>query len=808
MSHRINVFVYICKMKKEIKIKKDIIKKIVPTKNKSSKNIIVKYILCDRKRKNYIIKKKWKINYILNKTRKKKKKKRKNYIGENNSTKIFSIEEDEIKKEYNLTKNLLDIKKNRENNSESYNHLLKKITKNIKSYTNTTVINTGVDTYKNEKNVFLYGNLFMKYLKKYGKKKRRIEKKLKNFQRSEIKHKESISEKRKKKKEEFYNSYEGSFDNKENSYEDKNIYEDCLKKKGLIYDIYDYIIKMNYENIKISLSSWVYKNNKIIDILKKKYQKKRKIKKKKESFCHKCFIRKFFDNSNLKYPKCCNDLPFKKTIKNDKNLKSILKYIIRKYIRIINNVREKSNLCLIFKYKIIINNQNIFVYFINFPLCNIERNKIFYNSNNEKSLLFLFNKKIVNSLKNISDYSNFLFPFNSSKKCQKALNLKKKIIYFIRNKKYSFKNYKCMKKEMIMNNYLNDIQKDKFASDNDINIKKKNNIKYDFTKYNKKDMIFHVLVFELLIRLIFENSKTYFTIFISGITNGYDFYKNIYYLNLSKIINVNVKLKNRITKKNKKVKSKFVCDDENLLNNLLKENNKFKNEIDERDKIIIQLENEINEKNILVSQLENEITKNKEENVDKVKIIENLKNKISKKEASKKEYIDESSQKNNNYLKKLYNENNLLKEKIKKLSSLIKKDETYSKVSDKLLGKNMNSETMLLKNFDNKKEDENDKLSFFFKAFVDTEQKLYIADAVIKTQKEIITKIKKDKNYYFEEIKKKKIVFKKELENSLDFIYSVCEDIKTKKEKICLKNRINKLQDCINTFLNEFEKDY
>lgn len=47
---------------------------------------------------------------------------------------------------------------------------------------------------------------------------------------------------------------------------------------------------------------------------------------------------------------------------------------------------------------------------------------------------------------------------------------------------------------------------------------------------------------------------------------------------------------------------------------------------------------------------------------------------------------------------------------------------------------------------------------------------------------------------------------KREVEKSLDFIHSICEDIKTKKEKICLANRINKLHDCINSFLETFEK--
>ncbi|CRG97803.1 conserved Plasmodium protein, unknown function [Plasmodium gallinaceum] len=807
MNYKINVFLYICKIKNEIKIKKDIIKKIIPTKNKSNKNIIVKYLLYNRRNKSYIIKRKWKINYILNKTKKKKKKERKNYIGESDSIKKFYDREDIISKKNDLTKNLLNTNKSRENISTSYNHLLNKINRNIKNYTNTTIINTGVDTHENEKNVFLYGSLFIKYLNKCNeKKKEEIKKTSKYFKTSKMKYEEIISENKTKNKKECYNNFKSSCDIKENYYEYKDNVEEYSKKKGLIYDIYDYIIKMNYENIKISISSWVYRNYKIIDILKKKYQKKKKIKNKKESFCYKCFINKFFNNSNLKYTKCCNNLPFRKTIKNYKNLKSILKYIIRKYVKIINNIREKTNVCFLFKYKFMINNRNIFLYFINFPLCNIEKNKIFYNINNEKSLLFLFNKKIVNSLKDINDYSNFLFPFSNSKKCQKVINLKKKIIYFVKNKKYSFKDNKNVKKEIFINNSLSNHRKHKFASDNDINIRKKNNTKCDFTKYNKKDMIFHVLIFELLIRLIFENSKTYFTIFISDITNDYDFYKNIYYLNLSKIINICVKLKN--TTKKKKIKSKSLLSQKNLLDNLLKENDKFKNKIEGKDKIILQLENEINEKNKIVSELENEIQKNKDENLDKIKIIENLKKKISKKETLKTENTDEYSQKNNNYLKKLYNENNLLKEKIKKLNNLIKKEETFLKTTDKLCEKNDNSESMLLRRLDNNNENENDKLNFFFKAFVDTEQKLYIADIVIKTQKEIITKIKKDKNYYFEELQKKKIIFKKELENSLDFIYSVCEDIKTKKEKICLKNRINKLQDCINTFLNELEKNY
>ncbi|ETW53616.1 hypothetical protein PFUGPA_04632 [Plasmodium falciparum Palo Alto/Uganda] len=68
--------------------------------------------------------------------------------------------------------------------------------------------------------------------------------------------------------------------------------------------------------------------------------------------------------------------------------------------------------------------------------------------------------------------------------------------------------------------------------------------------------------------------------------------------------------------------------------------------------------------------------------------------------------------------------------------------------------------------------------------------------------------MKKDRNNYLEHIKAKKIIFKKELEKSLDFIFSLCEDIGSKKEKICITNRMKNLQDCIYDFLREFEGSY
>ncbi|SBT86750.1 conserved Plasmodium protein, unknown function [Plasmodium malariae] len=848
MNHKIDIFLYICKMENKLKVEKDLIKKLIPTQKKFSKNMVVKYVLYNYKTKKSLIKKNWNINYILNKT--KKKRKNKEAAHDKNISDKLDGEKKEVTHEHNFTDShgnpmnnlLIEKSSGVNNNSSSYKKLLNKIIRNVKNGRNTTIVNTGVDTQKGEKNVFLYGHLFKKYLGNGNKKRGGNVEMSKCGETEEHINKQNIEELEEVKKNKISEENlkgDCAVKKSKNSYEKSKMFEDYLKKKrGLILDIYDYVVILNNENTKISISSWAYKNSKIIDMIKvksfKETNRKSNRSNKTTPFCHRCFIKKYFDSTNFNYPKCCKNLPAKKVVKNGEHLRECLKRIIRKCVEIIKRGRGKTlNVCFIFKYKITINNQHTSIHLINFPLCNIEKNKIFYNSNNEKTLLFLFNKKIINSVKNINDYSNFIFPFNNSQECQRALNLKKKIIYFVSHRKCLFE-----KEEKVgTNETLIDIQQKEDSILNDYYTTKEmnNNREKTFTKYNKKEIIFHMHLFEILIRLIFKNSKTYFTFFISEQTYDFEFYKNIYYLNLSKVVNVKIKLKKdmkrRMIKKvkkkaNKKVKKKMkkeknnkttekrniLCSNDggSLFNTLLKENDDCKNIINEKDKKIFNLQNEVQEKNKIVSNLEMEITKYKSEHFEKIKIIESLKNKISKKEATIYDNsIDDQVMKNSNYVKKLYNENNLLKEKMKRLNSSIKKDKIYSNTIGTLPNTKESSKAIIPSTTENAKEkDQNDKLSFFLKAFLDTEQKLYTADVVINTQKEIIARIKKEKNNYFEEVERRKTVFKKEMERSLDFIYSICEDIKTKKEKICLTNRINKLHDSINDFLGKFEKNY
>ncbi|VWU49933.1 conserved protein, unknown function [Hepatocystis sp. ex Piliocolobus tephrosceles] len=702
---------------------------------------------------------------------------------------------------------------------------------------------------------------------------------------------------------------------------------------------------------------------------KKKYLKKKKnvihVNKTTSSstFCHKCYIKNSFDNCNCALYSSCKMLPIKKIIKNSKNLMYCLKIIIKNSINIIKNKKNKkitkkrkNNLCYVFKFKIKIKEEYSTVYLINFPICNIKNNNIFCNNNNEKTLLFLFNKKIRKTIKNINNYSNFIFPFNNSKDCQKADNLKKKIIYFLSRKKSPF--YKTNKntnkltwekknndkdiiekdvnlelvasdqrelvksdqqelirsdqrelvthdqrelvthdqrelvthdqrelvtsdqqrlvtsdqrelvtssqrelvksdqQELIRSDQRELVTSEKCLSENStykaFEKEKEKKVKEEytssmhtfmnkqtedikkepvFTKYRKKDIIFHIHMFELLIRLIFDYSKTYFTFFISKLTCVDEFYKNMYYLNLSKLVNIKIQHKKKKKKKSEKdmsttsvkmatemnIKNLNIKNERstnNLLNKLIKENDDYKTKINEKDEKIISLNNEIKNIKQNIIQLENELTKQKDENLNKIKIIENLKNKIHKKDVTQNDKNDKNNStdqllKNSNYIKKLYNENNILKDKIKKLNSLTKRQCSSSlNPLPNILDKKEFSKTDLVDNKAGAKEnDQSEKANFYFNAFLNAEQTIYTADIVINTQKEIIAKIKKDHNDYLEEFQKSKDVFKKEIEKSLDFIYSVCEDIKTKKEKICLTNRINKLHENINNFLYKFEKE-
>ncbi|GAW81539.1 hypothetical protein, conserved [Plasmodium gonderi] len=846
MVHKIDSFLHICKAEKETQVKKDVIKRLVPTKRKFTKGVTIKYVLHNCKTKSNLIKKKWNINFILNKTKSKRKKRKKRENDAKNMSDKIIVQNSDITEEHKIgissekgSSNFVSQKSFDMKNFGSYKKLLNKIVQNVKRGQNSTIINTGVDTQKREKNIFFYGYLYRTYLRD----KENVEKDtdmIKYFT-NEL-DKETTSEGEIKKKKESHEGFISSCCNgkriRENYTQNRNL-EECLrKKKGLIFDIYDRIVNMNSEaHRKISISSWVYKNCKIIDMLKKKSPadktsrdgKNRRDRKgnEKNPFCHRCFIKKSFDRLCFGYPHCCKELPINKVIKNGEILENSLKRIIKKCIKIVERRKKKIiNVCFVFKYKIRMDRQDICIYLVNFPLCNIQKNKIFNNSNNEKSLLFLFNKKILKSVRNVNDYSSFIFPFNNAKGCQRVHNLKKKMINFVSQEgglprlQHNVEVTRESANYMKLSNTKEEresiptptkpVQEEDNISPNackNEETKKRGGIVL-IRKYNKKDIIFHIHLFELLIRLIFENSKTYFTFFITDLTCNYELYKNVYYLNLSKIVNIRMNIKKT---RHKIGNGKTEMDDSTrrTIHTLMKQNDECKNIINEKDKVILILQNEVREKNSTMSQLENQVLKYKNDQSDMLKTVENLKNKISKKETNKKENnVDEQLVKNTNYIKKLYNENNLLKEKIKKLNELTKKGGTSSNSVGKLPDSKESDKTCIPANSEATKEEEkNEKLNFFKKAFLDTEQKLYTADIVINTQKEIISKIKNEKNSYFEQVERNKIIFKREVEKSLDFMHSICEDIKTKKEKICLTNRINKLHDCINDFLSKFEKD-
>ncbi|ANQ08688.1 Uncharacterized protein PCOAH_00031530 [Plasmodium coatneyi] len=867
MGHKIDIFLYICKTENEAKVKKDVVKRLIPTKRKFTKGVVVKYVLHNCKTKNNLVKKKWNISYILNKTKDKRKGGKKGEKLERRQLDEATLQRGEVTQEERSENSsqsgshqYVSRKSCCAKNSGTYKKLLNRILRNVRNGQNTTIINAGVDTKKREKNVFFYGHLYRRYLRGNKKHRRcdaalvRRKKKLKRLpfvdsgnvlekeetpsgvtnEKEEVTSSEGEIKKTMKEKE----SHKGCRDTcytkrrRKDYIESANV-EECLKKKkGLILDIYDWIVSTNSEeDMKISISSWVYRNSKIIDMLKKSFSEDknrtsgRKGCGKTPPFCHRCFIKKSFDNPNFGNPQCCKELPIKRPIQNGEHLTICLKRIIKKCRKVFTRSKKGiTNVCFVFKYKIRMDGRDSCVYLVNFPLCNIQRGNIFHNINNEKALLFLFNKKILKSVRGVSDYSNFVFPFNNAKGCQRAFKLKKKMLHFVSHRK----GVRCVKRADIP---LGSIQGESTTEvchqrgstttttttpvngapkEDDPPEKTSTKEKTDstgvitpFKKLKKKDMIFHLHLFELLIRLIFENTKTYFTFFITELTHHGEFYKNVYYLNLSKIVNVRIKRRgNKSTAQGRDTTSE--------LHNLMKQNDECKHMISERDNTIQMLQNEVREKKNAVSELEDQLSKYKNNHLDKLKVIENLKSKISKRENTnqKENNANEQMVKNANYIKKLYNENNLLKEKIKKLSESIRKDEASSSHSiGKFADSKESSMTSLLANNQSTKDEEkNEKLNFFLKAFLDTEQKLYTADVLINTQKEIIAKIKNEKNSYFEEVERKKVLFKREVEKSLDFIHSICEDIKTNKEKICLANRINKLHDCINSFLGTFEK--
>ncbi|CAI7721122.1 conserved Plasmodium protein, unknown function [Plasmodium vivax] len=880
MGHKIDIFLYICKTENEAKVKKDVVKRLIPTKRKFTREVVVKYVLHNCKTKNNLVKKKWSISYMLNKTKDRRKRGRKGEQLERKQLGKRQLDEvtlqrgevtDEQKTE-NSSQNgshHLVRRKSCAKNSGAYKKLLNRILRNVRSGQSTTVINTGVDTQKREKNVFFYGHLYRRYLRDSG---NALEKEETPSGVTSEKSEEAASEGEIKKdkmqmKKTKNESHKGCRDpcgrakrRREDHTQSAN-FEECLKKKkGLILDIYDWIVSTNSEeDMKISISSWTYKNCKIMDMLKKKRCSEdknrasgRKGGRKTPPFCHRCFIKKSFDNPNFEDPQCCKELPIKRLIQNGEHLTRCLKRIIKRCRKFFGPPKKGiTNVCFVFKYKIRVDGRDSCVYLVNFPLCNVQKDKIFHNSNSEKSLLFLFNKKILKWVRSVSDYSSFVFPFNNAKGCQRALKLKKKMVHFVSQgegvrgvKKAQTTRGSTRggspsgdKRRSLIGESAAEVchQRGSTATtaaataaatsttidatppgdgapkeENDPSEKtgtkeetEPTGVITPFRKHKKKDIIFHMHLFELLIRLIFENTKTYFTFFITELTHDGEFYKNVYYLNLSQIVNVRMKQRG---KKN----TARGGDTSSELHNLMKQNDQCKHMISERDNTIRMLQNEVREKKNEVSELEDQLSKYKKDHLDKLKIIENLKSKMLKKESTnqKENNANEQMVKNANYVKKLYNENNLLKEKIKKLNESIRKDGASSQSVGRFADSKESGMTNLLANNQSTKdkEEKNEKLNFFLKAFLDTEQKLYTADVLINTQKEIIAKIKNEKNSYFEEVERKKVLFKREVEKSLDFIHSICEDIKTKKEKICLANRINKLHDCINSFLETFEK--
>ncbi|KJP88788.1 hypothetical protein AK88_01478 [Plasmodium fragile] len=850
MGHKIDIFLYICKTEKEAKVKKHVVKRLIPTRRKFKRGVVVKYVLHNCKTKKNLVKKKWNICYMLNKTKDKHKGVNKGEQLERRQLDKAIVQRGDVTDEHraenssqNVSHQYVRRKSCCAKNSGTYKILLKRILRNVKNGQSTTIINAGVDTKKREKNVFFYGHLYRRYLRDSG---NVLEKEEApsgvNSEKCEVT--ESDGEVKKKKE-----SHKGCHDpccyrkRRRKDYIQSANFEECLKqKKGLILDIYDCIVSTNSEqDMKISISSWSYKNCKIIDMLKKRFSEDknctsgRKGGRNTPPFCHRCFIKKSFDNPNFGNPQCCKELPIKRRIKNMEQLAICLKRIIKRCRKFfVQSKKGITNVCFVFKYIIRIDGGDSCVYLVNFPLCNVQKDKIFHNINNEKSLLFLFNKKILKSVRDVNDYSSFVFPFNNAQGCQRALKLKKKMVHFVSHREWvrgvkraditigrkqgetpsedkqgsligESPTQVCHQRGSTTTTIATSTTPPVHGTPKEDELSEKSCTKEEreatgvitpFRKHKKKDIIFHMHLFELFIRLIFENTKTYFTFFITELTHDQEFYKNVYYLNLSKIVNVSIKQRG---KKN----TAQGRDTSSKLYNLMKQNDECKHMISERDNTIRMLQNELIEKKNEVSELENQLSKYKDDHLDKLKVIENLKSKISKRESTnqKENNANEQMVKNANYIKKLYNENNLLKEKIKKLNESFRKHGVSSSHSIGKFGDSKESGmTNLLAHNESirEKEEKNEKLNFFLKAFLDTEQKLYTADVLINTQKEIIAKIKNEKNSYFEEIERKKFLFKREVERSLDFIHSICEDIKTKKEKICLANRINKLHDCIN----------
>ncbi|VTZ69016.1 conserved Plasmodium protein, unknown function [Plasmodium chabaudi chabaudi] len=811
MNHRIRTFLYICKSKDNVNYKKRVIKKFIIKQKTSNKNVAIQYGLYDCKTKDVLVKKEWNINHVLNRKKKRNVKKEKTNENANDEHLVDNnhVGNDIIVDYKNYSNKSINYEENKFNSSRSYIMFLKRVLKNIEDGKNTTVINSGIDTKKNEKNVFFYGSIFNKYLRKENKKDGERTKTSDNCER------ECIQKGGKRKKQ----------NNKRNMKNMENDKKGICNKQGIIIDIYDYIEGMKKKDLKVSISSWVYRNYKIVDMIKSSGSKYRI----RQNICHRCFIKKCIDYPNNKKIKGCINFPKKKMIYNKEELSKCVKYITKRIVKMLKN-SELINICFVFKYNIKMGSQNGYIYLINFPQCNIKKNKIFYNDNNEKTLLFLFNKTIVKSIKSVNDYSSIIFPFSISKECQKPIYLKKKMISYIKNVKFKNGkmghekyNKKLNKRKNIFNSFnkscksdkcsINSKYKESYEKEVEGKVNKKHNqnrelrknVKEDILKtYSKKEIIFHMHLFELLIRLVFEKTRTYFVFFINKKTYNLDFYKNIYYLNMCKIVNIKTCTKDKV----KKVEKRKECEKNKILENLRDENNNYKKIINEKDILITNLENEINEKKQLVSNLKNEFAKYKTESLEKIK-TEILKSKGSKCGISKNDSTTTASNtnqqllKNNNYIKKLYNENNLLKERIKKLMRSNCEDINTNqdkKISDvtKL------SKLCLPDNEEKKKETEKcDKLIFYLKAFLDTEQRLYTADVLINIQANIIDEIKKEQRIFFENIERKKLTLKKEIESSFDFIYSVCEDIQTKKEKICLTNRINKLQDCINVRRNK-----
>eukprot|EP00366_Plasmodium_knowlesi_P002299 XP_002259796.1 hypothetical protein, conserved in Plasmodium species [Plasmodium knowlesi strain H] len=742
MGHKIDIFLYICKREKEAKVKKDVVKRLIPTKRKFTRGVVIKYVLHNCKTKNNLIKKKWNISYILNKTKDNRKGVNKREKPERRQFDEATIQHGEVTDEHNTenspqngSQEYVRRKSSSSKSSVTYKKLLNRILRNVKNGQSTTIINSGVDTKKREKNVFFYGHLYRRYLRDSG---NVLEKEETPSGVTSEKGVETSSEREIKKKE----SYKGWRDpccrakKKRKNYIQSANSEECLKKKkGLILDIYDWIVSKNSEeDMKISISSWTYKNCKIIDMLKKKFSEDknrtsgRKICRKTPPFCHRCFIKKSFDNPNFGNPECCKELPIKKPIQNGDHLTICLKRIIKKCRKVFGRSKKGiANICFVFKYKIGIDGRDTCVYLVNFPLCNIQKGKIFHNINNEKSLLFLFNKKILKSVRGINDYSSFVFPFNYAKGCQRALKLKKKMLHFVSQGEgvRQVKRADITEENIHGESPSEDKQRSLIdasptevchqrgrtsssatpvnGANKEVDLSEKTGMKEEtkgtgvitpFKKHRKKNMIFHMHLFELLIRLIFENTKTYFTFFITELTHNGEFYKNVYYLNFSKMVNVRIKRKgNKNTTQGRIIRSEIY--------NLMKQNDECKHMIRERDNTIQILQNEVREKEKAMLELEDKFSKYKKDNLDKVKVIENLKSKISKRENTnqKENNANEQMVKNANYIKKLYNENNLLKEKIKKLNESIRKDEVSSSHSTgKFVDSKENGTTNLLAN--------------------------------------------------------------------------------------------------------------